>query len=111
MTTAVTNTEDVGMTATAMYEKGEDISLMDTRNELMFHRLSSIHRLHHRASISFCHTSIFVSNVIVLSRQSGAQSELNRAVASIEVVVTEVEKSEVDYPHVYKGAMAGPAFN
>ena len=74
MTTAVTSTEDVGMTATAMCKAGVFISLMATGNEFMSRRGSSMHRLHRRVSVSFSHPFLFIiAKGIATPRQPGVK--------------------------------------
>ena len=73
MTKAVTSTEGVDMTTTAMCMAGVIIGLMATMatgNELIIPpRGSSMHRLHRRASVSFSHPSIFITKGIATRRQ------------------------------------------
>jgi hypothetical protein len=68
MTKAVTSKEDVGMTATAMCRADVFIRLMATGNEFMPRRRSFMHRLHHRASVSFSHPFFFISKGIASRR-------------------------------------------
>jgi len=47
--------KDMNMTAITMRHAGVMIGIMMTGNEVMSRRGSSMHRLHHRASVSFFH--------------------------------------------------------
>lgn len=60
MTTAVTSTEDAGMTATAMREAGDTTGLMATGKGFMSRRRFTMNRHQRRASVSFSHQSLFV---------------------------------------------------
>jgi len=63
MIPAVTNTEDVAMTATAMCMTGMHADIMmATGNEFMSRRVF-MHRLHRRALVSFSHPSICHSDL------------------------------------------------
>jgi hypothetical protein len=63
MTTAVTSTEAVAMTATAMCEAGVCIVLKVTVDGFMFHLRSSTNRLRLRASASFSPLSFFIEGI------------------------------------------------
>ena len=58
MTTAVTNTGDAGMTATAMREAGE---FMSHHGLSMHRRMLSMRRRHLRVSVYFSHTFLFIA--------------------------------------------------
>jgi hypothetical protein len=60
MTTAVTRTEDVGMTATVMREAGVSTGPMAIEKEFMPRRRFSFHRLDRRVSTFSYHQSFFV---------------------------------------------------
>jgi len=85
MTTAVTSTEGLGMTVTAMCKAGL-MATMATGSEFIIRpRGSSMHRHHRRASVFFSRPSLFVPKGMALRRLPSVQAKLIWAVASNDV--------------------------